>query len=203
MPVLRAGPLRIELVAIGASTGGPVALKQLLGALPAGFPAPIVIVQHMADGFLQGLADWLAASCSVRTEVAGRGTVLQPGRAYLAPDGHHMRVMPGLQLAFDNAPPINGHRPAVACLFGSVAAHYGPRAIGVLLTGMGKDGAAELKSMKDAGATTFAQDAESAVVHGMPGEAVRLGGATHVMAPEEIGAALPPLVTRPMGGDAT
>jgi two-component system chemotaxis response regulator CheB len=204
VPVVRGGGShRIELVAIGASTGGPVALKQLLCALPAGFPVPIIIVQHMADGFLDGLADWLSASCAVRTEVAGRGTVLQPGRAYLAPDGHHMRVTPGHQLAFDSGPPINGHRPAVGCLLASVAAHYGPRAIGVLLTGMGRDGAAELKLMKDCGATTFAQDAESSVVHGMPGEAIRLGGATHVMTPEEIGAALPALVLRPATGESS
>jgi two-component system chemotaxis response regulator CheB len=202
VPLVRGGSPRIELVAIGASTGGPVALKQLLCALPAGFPVPVVIVQHMADGFLDGLADWLSASCAVRTEVAGRGTVLQPGRAYLAPDGHHMRVTPGHQLAFDSGPPVNGHRPAVGCLFASVAAHYGARAIGVLLTGMGKDGAAELKRMKDCGATTFAQDAESSVVHGMPGEAIRLGGATHVMTPEEIGAALPALVLRPAAGES-
>jgi two-component system chemotaxis response regulator CheB len=195
-PGQRSGSRRIELVAIGASTGGPVALKALLCRLPASFPVPIVIVQHMADGFLHGLADWLSASCAVPTQVAGPGAVLQAGHAYLAPDGQHMRVQRQLQLAFDDAPAMNGHRPAVACLLSSVATHYGAHAIGILLTGMGKDGAAELKQMKDAGAITIAQDEASSVVHGMPGEAIRCGGATYVMTPEDIGAALPALTLR-------
>ena len=186
----------IELVAIGASTGGPIALKQLLQPLPAGFPVPIVVVQHMADGFLDGLAAWLTASCAVPTQIARPGAVLLPGHAYLAPDGSHMRIGPELQLAFDAGPPVHGHRPAVACLFASVAEHYGRHAIGILLTGMGRDGAAELKQMKDAGAVTIAQDEASSVVHGMPGEAIRCGGASYVMSPEEMGAALPALALR-------
>jgi two-component system chemotaxis response regulator CheB len=193
----RAGAQRhVELVAIGASTGGPVALRQVLGGLPAGFPVPIVIVQHMADGFLDGMAAWLTATCAVPTEIARPQTQLRPGRAYLAPDGVHMRIGPDKQLAFDAAPAINGHRPAVSALLASVAEHHGDHAIGILLTGMGKDGAAELKVMKDAGAVTIAQDEASCVVHGMPGEAIRCGGATYVMTPDEIGAALPALVLR-------
>jgi two-component system chemotaxis response regulator CheB len=164
--------------------------------MTTGFPVPILIVQHMADGFLRGLAEWLSASCAVPTHVAGPGTVPQPGHAYLAPDGMHMRVGPGLQLQFDGGPAVNGHRPAVGCLLASVAEHYGRHAIGILLTGMGRDGSAELKKMKDSGAITIAQDESSSVVHGMPGEAIRCGAATHVMSPEEIGAALPALVPR-------
>ncbi len=193
LPVQRAHG-RIELVAIGASTGGPVALKQMLATLPADFPAPIVVVQHIADGFLQGLADWLSQSCALAARIAEPGTVLQPGRIYLAPDGAHMRVEPFLRLAFDTGAVVNGHRPAVARLLGSVAAHYGGRAIGILLTGMGRDGATELKLMREAGSITFAQDAASSVVHGMPGEAIRCGGADYVMAPEEIGVAITGLV---------
>lgn len=194
--VPRAEREAIELVAIGASTGGPVALRQVLAPLPKSFPAPIVIVQHMADGFLHGLAQWLSANCALPTQMAAAGTVLQPGRAYLAPDGAHLKVGPGWQLEFDAGPPLHGHRPAVACLFTSAAQHYGAAAIGILLTGMGRDGAAELKEMKDAGAITIAQDEASSVVHGMPGQAIRCGGATHVMSPDEIGAALPALVRR-------
>lgn len=185
---------RIDLVAIGASTGGPVALKQLLRALPADFPVPIVVVQHMAGGFLQGLAGWLAHSCALSAEVARPGTELRPGRIYLAPDGAHMRVAPLLQLTFDAGAAVNGHRPAVSCLLGSVAAHYGSRAVGILLTGMGKDGVAELKLMQQAGAITIAQDAASSVVHGMPGEAILCGAADYVMAPEAIGAELAALL---------
>ena len=195
-PIVRPPATRVELVAIGASTGGPIALKQLLCPLPASFPVPIVIVQHMADGFLHGMAEWLSASCAVKTEIAGPGTELRPGRAYLAPDGSHMKVGPNRRLVFDAGPPVNGHRPAVSCLLESVAAQHGSRAIGILLTGMGKDGAAELKLMKDAGAVTIAQDESSSVVHGMPGEAIRSGAASYVMTPEDIGAALPALVLR-------
>ncbi|HET8745129.1 MAG TPA: CheB methylesterase domain-containing protein, partial [Ramlibacter sp.] len=194
-PALPAKPRgRIELVAIGASTGGPVALQQVLCALPAGFPVPVVIVQHMADGFLHGLAEWLSAACAVRTQLATPGEALQPGRAYLAPDGIHLLVGANGELQFEAGPPFNGHRPSVSRLFASVAAHYGAHAIGVLLTGMGKDGAAELKRMREAGAITFAQDEASSVVHGMPGEAIRCGGAVYVMSPQEIGAALAALV---------
>jgi len=195
-PAQRTHRTRVELVAVGASTGGPVALKQLLAPLPPDFPVPIVIVQHMADGFLQGLADWLSASCAIPTRIAGPAVRLAPGHAYLAPDGCHLRIGPELQLVFDPGPSVNGHRPAVSCLFESVARHVGRHAIGILLTGMGKDGAAELKQMKDAGAVTLAQDEASCVVHGMPGEAIRCGGASYVMSPEEMGAALPTLVLR-------
>ena len=193
---VKASRRRIELVAIGASTGGPVVLKTLLSALPAGFPVPIVIVQHMASGFVQGLAEWLSASSAIRTQVATQATELKAGRAYLAPDGAHLRVGVASTLLLDFAPPENGHRPAVSCLFASAARHYGRHALGILLTGMGKDGAAELKLMKEAGAVTIAQDAASSVVHGMPGEAIRIGGATFVMSPEEMAATLPSLVTR-------
>jgi two-component system chemotaxis response regulator CheB len=186
----------IELVAIGASTGGPVALKQLLLPLPASFPVPLVVVQHMSDGFLRGMADWLGAACALPVQIATPGTELLPGRVYLAPDGKHMRIAANRQLSLDAGAPVYGHRPAVSCLFASVAEQYGRHAIGILLTGMGKDGAAELKLMKEAGAITIAQDEASSAVHGMPGEAIRGGAASYVMSPEEIGAALPALVQR-------
>lgn len=187
---------RVQFVAIGASTGGPVALKTVLCTLPASFPVPILIVQHIAHGFVDGLAAWLSASCAVRTEVARPGTQLEAGRAYIAPDGVHMRVGADGRLEFDAGPPVNGHRPAVSCLFASIAARCAGGAIAVLLTGMGKDGAAELKMLKDGGAVTIAQDQASSVIHGMPGEAIRCGAATYVMSPEEIAAALPALAAK-------
>jgi two-component system chemotaxis response regulator CheB len=192
----RAQAAHVALVAIGASTGGPVALKQLLCALPASFAVPIVIVQHMADGFLPGMAQWLSQACGRPVAMATPEARLRPGHACIAPDGRHMRVGADGELAFDTAPPVHGHRPAVGCLFASLAEHYGSRALGILLTGMGRDGAAELRRMKDAGAVTIAQDEASSVVHGMPGEAIRRGGATYVMSPQEMGAALPALVLR-------
>lgn len=186
----------MKLVAIGASTGGPVALKRVLCSLPASFPVPILIVQHIADGFVEGLASWLSAACAIPTEVARPGVQTEAGRAYIAPDGVHMRLDAGGRLELDAGAPVNGHRPAVSCLFASIAAHCPGGAIAVLLTGMGKDGAAELKELKDGGAITIAQDQASSVIHGMPGEAIRCGGATYVMSPEEIAAALPALAAK-------
>ena len=197
LPAVAVGkPAAVQLVAIGASTGGPVALKRVLCTLPASFPVPILIVQHIAHGFVDGLASWLSASCAIPTEVARPGQQLQAGRAYIAPDGVHMRLAGGGRLEFDAAPPVNGHRPAVAYLFASVALHCPGRAVAILLTGMGRDGAAELKLLKDGGSLTIAQDRATSVIHGMPGEAIRCGGATYVMSPEEIAAALPALVAR-------
>lgn len=191
-----AKPGSVQLVAIGASTGGPVALKRVLATLPASFPVPILIVQHIADGFVDGLASWLTAACAIPTEVARPGAQLAGGRAYIAPDGVHMRLAAGGRLEFDAGAPVNGHRPAVSCLFASVAVHCAGRSVAILLTGMGRDGAAELKLLRDGGALTIAQDRASSVIHGMPGEAIRCGGATYVMSPEEMAAALPALVAR-------
>lgn len=187
---------RVQVVAIGASTGGPVTLKRVLCSLPASFPVPILIVQHIADGFVDGLASWLSAACAIPTEVARTGVKAEAGRAYLAPNGVHMRLAADGRLELDAGPPVNGHRPAVSCLFASIAAHCPASAIAILLTGMGRDGAAELKMLKDGGAITIAQDHASSVIHGMPGEAIRCGGATYVMSPEEIAAALPALAAK-------
>jgi two-component system, chemotaxis family, protein-glutamate methylesterase/glutaminase len=191
-----AGARQIDIVAIGASTGGPLALKEVLCRLPADFPVPVLVVQHISQGFVAGLARWLTESCNIRCAVASRGVSPQAGCAYLAPDGMHMRLAGNGTLELDDANAEHGHRPAVSRLFQSVTEHCGARAIGILLTGMGKDGAAELKLLKDAGGVTIAQDAASSVVHGMPGEAIRCGGATYIMSPQEIAAALPTMVAR-------
>jgi two-component system chemotaxis response regulator CheB len=185
-----------RIVAIGASTGGPPVLQTILAALPKNFPIPVLIVQHIAAGFTQGLVDWLAQSSSLSVHIPTHGQSVLPGHVYVAPDGLHMAVGADghVQLRLDE--PENGLRPSVACLFRSVAKAYGPSAVGVLLTGMGKDGAWELKLMKEQGAVTIAQDRETSVVHGMPGEAIRLGGATYVLPPEKIRLALASLATR-------
>jgi len=191
------GPRRVvELVAIGASTGGPVVLKNILSRLPETFPLPILIVQHIASGFVAGLCRWLSLGSPIPVQIAVTGAVLKPGHAYLAPDGAHMRVTANRTVALDLEAPVNGHRPSVSCLFQSVVNRYGAHAIGMLLTGMGQDGVAELKLMRDAGAITIAQDKASSVVHGMPGEAIRRQAASHVMSPDEIAAALPALAAR-------
>jgi two-component system, chemotaxis family, protein-glutamate methylesterase/glutaminase len=185
-----------KIVAIGASTGGPPVLQTILAALPKNFPIPVLIVQHIAAGFTQGLVEWLAQSSNLSVHIPADGQYVLPGHVYVAPDGLHMAVGADGHVQLRSDEPENGLRPSVACLFRSVAKAYGPSAVGVLLTGMGKDGAWELKLMKEQGAVTIAQDRETSVVHGMPGEAIRLGGATYVLPPEKIRMALASLATK-------
>ncbi len=185
---------QIRLVAVGASTGGPPVLQAILAAMPRDFSVPVLLVQHIAPGFTQGFADWLAQSSSLPVQVPVHGQPVLPGHVYVAPDGFHMAVDPQGRVHLNTDEPENGLRPSVSHLFRSVAHAYGPRAVGVLLTGMGKDGAWELKLMKEQGAVTIAQDRDTSVVHGMPGEAIRVGGATYVLPPEKIRIALTSLV---------
>lgn len=192
---------QIRIVAIGASTGGPPVLQAILAGLPRNFPVPVVIVQHIAAGFTQGFVEWLAQSSNLSVHVSTHGESVLPGQAYVAPDGVHMAVGTDGRVQLKAEEPENGLRPSVACLFRSVAKAYGQNAVGVLLTGMGKDGASELKLMKEQGAVTIAQDRETSVVHGMPGEAIKLGGATYVLPPEKIRLALTSLTTKTVGND--
>ncbi len=193
-PAPIAAGAEIELVAIGASTGGPPVLHTIFAALPKPFPVPILVVQHISAGFLPGLAEWLSKTSGLPIHIAEDGERPLAGNAYLAPDGMQMRVGKMGRLSCVPDPHENGLRPAVCCLFRSVGEVFRNKAVGILLTGMGRDGAAELRYMRDRGAVTFAQDKESSVVHGMPGEAVNLGGAVHVLPPERIAAALALLV---------
>ena len=183
-------PLNVSLVAIGVSTGGPPVLRTLLTGLPGDFAAPILIVQHIIAGFLQGLAEWLAETTRLPVHIAEQGAIPLPGHVYFAPDNLHMGVNGGGRIVLSQDPPENGLRPSAGHLFRSAARVYGPRAVGIVLTGMGRDGAAELKLMRDNGALTIAQDEASSVVHGMPGAAIELGAAMHVLPPEGIRAAL-------------
>lgn len=183
-------PPTVRLIAIGASTGGPPALQKLLSMLPADLSVPVLIVQHISPGFGEGFVEWLGKSSRLPIHVAMHGERALPGHVYLAQDGLHMGIGSDGRLLLTEDPPENGHRPSVSYLLRSVTQAFGQRAVGVLLTGMGKDGANELRLMKDSGAVTLAQDKESSVVHGMPGEAIQLGGATFVLAPDRIAEAL-------------
>ena len=190
---------KLHLIGIGASTGGPPALQMILSRLPKNFPVPILIVQHIAAGFLAGMAEWLNHTAGLHIQIAAQGVRPVAGQAYLAPDGFHMGLNSQGDIQLSKAEPEGGLRPAVSYLFRSLAATYGPGAVGVLLTGMGKDGAAELKLMRDQGAVTIAQDRESSIVHGMPGEAIALGAASHVVPAGKIAGALLDLVTHRNG----
>jgi two-component system chemotaxis response regulator CheB len=184
----------IDVIAIGASTGGPSVIKRILSEFPINFPLPVMIVQHISPGFLPGLADLLTTSCRLPVRIPGDGEALKPGYVYLAPDGVHMGIGTKGHIELVTNPPENGMRPSISYLFRSVAAFFESRAAGVILTGMGKDGADGLKSMQEKGAVTIAQDEASSVVFGMPAEAIRIGAAAHVFSPGQIASVLTKLI---------
>ena len=177
---------RVEVVAIGASTGGPPALKNILSGLKQEFPVPVLIVQHITTGFLGGMVEWLGKTCELSIQIASDGEHIRKGIVYFAPDCRQMGVTGAGRIVLKDDPVENNVRPSVSHLFRFVADAYGERSVGVLLTGMGKDGAPELARMKEKGAITIAQDKESCVVYGMPGEAVKLNGAKYVLSLEKI-----------------
>ena len=189
-PLRHAAPLpaqgNCQLVAIGASTGGTVVINTILSGLPQNFPMPVLVVQHMSPGFIRGFADWLGISSLLPVHVASHDEEMLPGHVYIAPDGFQMAASSGGRIALSRSAPVNGQCPSVSALFRSVASVYGAKAVGILLTGMGVDGAAELKLIKEKGAVTIAQDRDSSVIFGMPGEAVNLGAAGYVLPPDKI-----------------
>lgn len=180
-----------KLVAVGCSTGGPRALKALLENIPADFPAPIMIVQHMPPNFTKSLAQRLNSFCRLEVTEAEQGMLLKAGTAYIAPGGMHMKVasLPSGQLAveLDGGPPRNGHRPSVDTLFESLLPLSSLRRYAVLMTGMGSDGARMMKALNDAGVSeTFAESEETCVVYGMPRSAVELQCVKHILPLQEI-----------------
>ena len=184
--------MSVHLIAIGASTGGVAALEGLLSELPIGLP-PIVIVQHILPSFGRAFAERLDAQGAIRVVEAGHGTPLTAGNAYLAPAHTHLKVASTqgeLRAFLSTAPPVRFHRPSVDVLFYSIAELPRVRAVGVLLTGMGRDGADGMLALRRAGATTIAQDQASSVVFGMPKEAIASGAAKHVVPLQEIAGAI-------------
>ena len=191
----------IRIIGIGASTGGPPVLQSILCGLPKDLAVPLLIVQHIARGFLPGMVEWLSQTTGLRVQIAAHGAIPLPGHVYVAPDDFHLGITLTGRIMLAREAPENGVRPAVAYLFRSLANHCGASAIGVLLTGMGKDGAVELKRMRDCCATTIAQDRDSSIVHGMPGEAIQLGAASLVLAADQIAGALIAHVGRTARGE--
>ena len=184
-----------ELIVIGASAGGPSALSKLLGGLPADLPVPVLIVQHIAQEFVPGLARWLDKSSPLGVRVAVDGQPLQPGMALLAPGSAHLWVQrrgSGLVARLDGAQGSHRYQPSVNVLFESAARACGARAVGLVLTGMGDDGATGLLAMRQAKARTLAQDKASAIVYGMPGAAIAVGAVEQVLSLVE----LPPALIR-------
>jgi two-component system chemotaxis response regulator CheB len=165
--------------------GGPRALATLLRGLPASFAAPIAVVQHIADGFTEGLAAWLRSESRLDVREARDGDPLAPARVLIAPSGRHLLVAEGLARLSDAAP-VDTFKPSVTPLFVSAARSYGTRVCGVLLTGMGRDGAEGLKTIRDGGGATIAQDEATSAVFGMPRAAIELGAVERVLAIEDI-----------------
>jgi two-component system, chemotaxis family, response regulator WspF len=174
------------LVAIGSSAGGPSALTTLLAGLPANFPAAVVIIQHVDEQFTQGLTTWFATHTKLQVGIAQQGDELRPGVVYLAGRDRHLVLTGPNQLGYVAQPAESSYCPSVDVFFRSVARHWRGRAIGVLLTGMGRDGAEGLKALREAGHHTIAQDKRTSAVYGMPKAAMELDAASEILALDKI-----------------
>jgi two-component system, chemotaxis family, protein-glutamate methylesterase/glutaminase len=201
VPVIAVGPERetagesrtepdVELIAMAASTGGPGVLYQLLGALSPTLSIPILIVQQITHGFVQGLACWLDNVTALEVAVAKENEQIAAGRIWIAPEDMHMTVAPGGVIQLDDSPPWNGARPSATRLFHSVAETYGAAAVGVVLTGAGEDGAEGLAALQQAGGRVIAQKEEGCMFFGMPQAAIERGIVSQVLSPNEIALAL-------------
>lgn len=192
-PYLAAAPIPLQddykLVAIGCSTGGPQALKQILSDLPENFPLPIVVTQHISTGFIEGLAGWLSDNSGLKVKTASDHEPLQNGTVYLAPDNCHCLVNKNgnhYEICLSRTDPIKGFRPSVTALFNSVATICPKQSIGIILSGMGSDGAEGLQAMFEQQCLTIAQDEPSSIVFGMPAAAIALNAVAKVLPLEAI-----------------
>jgi two-component system response regulator WspF len=174
-------PAAPRLVAIGASAGGPAALATLLSALPANFGAAVVAIQHVDEAFAGGMAEWLDAQCAVSVRIARAGEAPQPGIVLLAGTNNHLRLAGPSRMVYTEQPCDYLYRPSIDVFFESVVEHWRGDAIGVLLTGMGRDGALGLKAMRDRGYLTIAQDQASSAVYGMPKAAAAIDAASEIL----------------------
>jgi two-component system chemotaxis response regulator CheB len=165
-----------KVLGLCASTGGPNALMEILGKLPRDFPLPVLVVQHITQSFLDGFVSWLGSLCELPVVMVEHKETMRPGKIYVASPDRHLLVEMTAARSYPG-PPVCQQRPSATVLFQSMAEHYRQNALGVLLTGMGEDGAEGLKAIKDAGGYTIAEDQTTAVVYGMPGTAVRIGAA--------------------------
>lgn len=187
-----AGPSEF-VVAVGVSTGGPNALSHLLPMLPKDFPAAVLVVQHMPPGFTEVFANRLNKVCALDIKEAKDGDLVLPGRVLIAPGDFHMKIKKtalSTIVVLSTRPPVNGHRPSADVLFQSVADEYGPKALGVIMTGMGEDGAEGIGWIKKAGGRTVAQDEKSCIVFGMPKAAIKTGCVDRVVSLDEMSGAI-------------
>ena len=169
------GKNKKKVVAIVSSTGGPGALKEILPLFPQDLPVGIVIIQHIVEGFIDGLVGWLQKLNKVKVRVAKEGDVISPGVVLFSPDMSHIIINESGKIKFEKSPPVGGVRPAADILFPSIAKYYGSSAIGVIMTGMGDDGARGIERIKKEGGNTIAQNKETCAVFGMPKAAIERG----------------------------
>ncbi len=185
-PPRRTPPRRPHVIAIGASTGGVQTMEAIVQALPNGYRIPVLYIQHISEGFQPSLISWLDGRGAIKVKEINAGALPLPGHVYLAPERHHLSIDGIGHVQTPQTPPRNGHRPSIDITFESVAAYYGSTAMGVLLTGMGRDGATGLRAIRDAGGHTVAQDPAEAIVSGMPRAAVEMDAADEVLPLERI-----------------
>ncbi len=174
------------IVAIGASTGGPPIIQEILQGLNRNFAFPILFVQHISSGFVSGMVEWLQNTTDMKVELGKNAQIALPGNVYIAPDEFHMTIDSRGLIRLNKEPVCQRPRPSVSTLFSSVASNFGSNAIGIILTGMGNDGTEGLKEMKNSGALTIAQNEESCGVFGMPKAAIERGGVKMILSPSEI-----------------
>ncbi|HUR18299.1 MAG TPA: chemotaxis-specific protein-glutamate methyltransferase CheB [Acidimicrobiales bacterium] len=191
---LGGGP--VHAVAVAASTGGPAALYRFLSRMPSDTSVPVLVVQHIADGFAPGLVTWLSSGTSLPVKLAEHGESLAGGVVYVAGCRHHLEVGPRRTVSLSNSPPVGGFRPSATVLFRSVSAAYASTAVGVILTGMGRDGCDGLAVLRKAGGRVLAQDEATSVVFGMPGAVVSAGLADVVAPVDGLADSLSKLISR-------
>lgn len=175
-----------DLVGIGASTGGPSVVMRILKALPPDYNAAVLVVQHMANGFTENFVEWLGSACKIKIKLAEEGEKVEKGKVFVAPDGFHTVVGKRKTIRLISGDAVNNVKPSVDVLFNSIAEEYGSHAVGVLLTGMGADGADGLKRIKVSGGATIAQSEESCTIFGMPKAAIERGAAVGILSIEDI-----------------
>lgn len=186
----RTGRMKPQIVAIAASTGGPAALETILAGLPGHFPVPILVVQHISHGFVGALVSWLNRVSALKVKLAEHLEALEPHTVYVGADDKHLGVADTTRIMLADDTPIGGFRPSASYLFGSVAQHFGPAALAIILTGMGQDGVEGLRTVHAAGGRVLAQDEPSSVVFGMPRAAIEAGVTDRVLPLGEIASAV-------------
>ena len=198
-PTFQIPSSKIRILVLGASTGGPQALHTILSQLPHDYPLPVVCIQHIAEGFLDGLVEWLASQCRVKIKISSPGELPVPGVIYFPREGEHLRIGADGRFVHSAEPPLDGHRPSITVAMQSLARYYGNGVLSVLLTGMGRDGAEGMRVIAQAGGVTIAQDEQSSVVFGMPKQAIELNVVKYVMPLEEIAQVISSLANNQTG----